>query len=404
MSKLTSRSRLAIIVAALATVIAVLFQNCGNVSLNKLDSNSLASSCLDNDRDLTVLATNNTSSSSIAADRTEFRVYETRKLDGLLVPFVPQDSNTEWPPRWLKNNNPPSGTDFLSEDGKVFSTVMEENCTNNKITAKFNICGEEYTAERNFFVGSCPPTECNEHGIVTPVGQERLFYRANAATCAEDCESIRRLCQSDGHYGPPIDSAADPKDFTKSSCSSLTTSCTVAPIDTTTYCNSIPNLLIGGFTKSWNNSIDVGQQNIGSALTDDPTASINWIPYFTIPFQINNTFQLRDFSWVPRYSGQNAPDFLAISISPCRGDFRSQPTGVNDPYFNMKCRNLFVQQEGDGISYKNKSFTSAFPACDLIPGVQYFFNIQFRVFDSNVPFGFRSGCPEETSCDIKANF
>lgn len=154
-----------LLIAIVFSFTLVAYQNCGDIAINAQDQSSLEKVCADSNLNLTIVDT--TSSNSTQGAPSQFQVFVTQETPSgvSLVEFIPKDSATEWPPRWLYNNQAAGLSDLLN-NGAVFRKELDARCDqNNRVTARFQACDREVVVERNFIINSCPQ-ECNEHGAL----------------------------------------------------------------------------------------------------------------------------------------------------------------------------------------------------------------------------------------------
>ncbi|MCB0349122.1 MAG: hypothetical protein KDD37_09805, partial [Bdellovibrionales bacterium] len=190
------------------------YQNCSDPKLVKVKASNVPK-CLDENKNLTIVSSVNTTASSLSEGRSDFQVFEVK--DGVLKAFVPESPDSNIVPEWTKNDNPPQlpplGDDELKSfngiAGVIYNTNLEYNdCRAEEIKAKMQICGNDLVLNKSFMVGNCLPIQCEEHGVVAEFGELGEFFKAG--DCDGGCQSIKRLCQANGEFGPPVDENGNP--------------------------------------------------------------------------------------------------------------------------------------------------------------------------------------------------
>lgn len=200
-----------IVITALSFLLIISYQNC--TDMNLVHPNTIfKADCLDSNKELTIVDTQNTNTNgTLEPDVTlSFAVYQ-KDVDGTLIPFKPEDPETSWPPLWFKNEIEAISSELFPDpvtrvEDVIFKTNLNDSsCSENNIQAKLNVCGNEMTLDRNFYVGSCP-RNCvdSASGITAEIGDIRDFFLQSTAACGETCKSIQRECLANGTFGPAI--------------------------------------------------------------------------------------------------------------------------------------------------------------------------------------------------------
>lgn len=178
------------------------YQNCGDVSVIQQSQDNSSQSCVDASADLTIVDTQNVGdllSGNIPAGNRSFQIFQNINGRGL-VPFIPQSASTTWPPTWMRNGQNTSTREIYTQN------MSDQECRIEQIEARFNACGSAtpVTLSKNFIVGRCQEVRCQlQHSsglIEARENEEIVLYRSASATCAQGCQEVRALCESNGQF------------------------------------------------------------------------------------------------------------------------------------------------------------------------------------------------------------
>jgi hypothetical protein len=362
---------------------ALLFQGCGDISL------SAAPDCLDADKNISIFESQRLSHQNIpAGTQVSLNLFETDEL-GNSRKFVPEDKNTEWPPRWFKDNvEIPPASDVLTAE------IEGQNCDGEHFKAKFFSCGIEQEVSKRFFSGSCIPKTCELNGITAFEDEVRTFFKNSTVACGQECESLERRCvipesgepyfDGDENYSSPTCSlGVCPTTTTTSTTTTTTVPSPIRPPSPVT-CNPEGGTLV---TASWGTRVPwpslgvrrtvnlirgtvLSRSFVARTAVDPATGRL--IKYGQ--FGISDLPNVPDGTVIP--AGFDDQPFIEQSIS--------EGAGCLD--VEVRCKNLIYPSGAmgsGGISYAIVSEGTA-PApysegpgslCQLVEGRTYYFNM-----------------------------
>lgn len=367
-------------------ILAVAYQNCGDISINQLDQNSGASlQCFDLNKELTLLETGNTSQNQ--TEIKSFQLFEVSE-DGLnLRPFVPEDARTTWPPSWSVNGATQSRE-------VVFRTELPlEECRESRVRAEFNVCGQDsFYREISFMSGNCQPIRCTAYGQTAQVGETLTFFNRDQGTCTESCASIQRTCMANGQFGPALgDAQIDVTQYQRMNCTPPAAgSCTQTPAPPAVACPSNNSLInpagFGNSGKTWNNwafhyrGTDSRGNPVLAPDISSATRKILLSPSQTLslPFRLNSALNSQlALTPISNCAWPSCAQEVIVTISECPNDFRKNQ---NDPMYSaaqklpQNCYYDSLPNEQSSLLAVHKD-AAAGGQCALDPAKTYYLNI-----------------------------
>lgn len=435
-------------VSLFGLLLMLAFQNCGDVSVEKLSTDYASQSCVDASADLTIVDTQNIgdlASGSIPAGRRSFQIYRNIANQGL-VPFVPQSNTTSWPPQWSRN-----GQDI--EISETYRQLMsDETCQIERIEVQFKACNssQPIVLSKNFIVGRCNEVKCrlaHSSGLIEARENEDIrFYRSASATCSQACQEVQARCQANGQF-QILTAGAENLNLSQlpRQCSAAT-GCQSEFADPN-YCPFPEDPLIRpegfeAFYRHWGHTFAYDLNPLLSqyappyptGLTQGfpwrtphtgPLMSFDLVPigawtlsrnlasendsrgkYVSVPFKIGagHRFNMAfaPAQWITRlnyhgpYLHGRRVGGMRVTISPCRGDFRPSNAGSTDMWLK-DCRLDFVQSELS--NFGAHAIASESRGCKLEPDKIYWLNfahtVEMNETGTSIEFN-----PNITSCEM----